>query len=215
MEHIDFLEVIKNGKYYFPATDHYLLEGRNRCNFCMNGSRKKYYRIKHAIICEECSTEKKWHIRCDMCQSSRIPSCIGWKDNDLCLKCVCSIDSFMIKQCSQANPEYLSPSKIVNDLVTDLNIDSDKHYKYDYAENDTEWEFNITLDEDNNILKIIVEKGCYLSIPCKHEFSMVNYNHQRIIKIYCEKEILSMLEIREILKLFPGIMVPAHMKEPQ
>ena len=211
MDHFDFLQVIKNGKYYFPAYEHYLLKGRNRCNFCMDDSSKKYYRIRQAIICEECCNEKKWSVSCDMCKSCEITSCIGWKDNDICLKCICIIDKAMIKKQIQQYPLCINRSKIINELIADLKIGSDKSYKYDYTENDVEWGINIMLDCNNNSLKIIVDKECYASFPCKHKCSVIYFANKKIKKKYFEKQILSMPEIRKILILFTDIMVPMHM----
>lgn len=60
-----FFNVYKYGKYYNPATLHYVNVNADDTDECVG---------------------------CDRCMEEDISACIGWGDYDLCLHCVCEIN---------------------------------------------------------------------------------------------------------------------------
>lgn len=65
-----YSSICRKGEYYYPATAHYNNINNN------NNSNANF-------------------VWCDKCKKSGLISCIGWKDYDMCLKCVSEVTSQM------------------------------------------------------------------------------------------------------------------------
>ena len=82
------IEVFKKGKYYNPASDHHLSKDDD----------------SGTVI----------NVICDRCQVNNLKICIGYKDYDLCLKCVGAInDLHEEKKTERVAPVNISTRKMM------------------------------------------------------------------------------------------------------
>ena len=90
-----FQDIITNGKYYQPASNHYLMENpiSGICHLCATETSLTHQDFENHQFCTKCVSEFKFMIKCDKCQAIFLPASIGYQNYDLCLQCASEVTS--------------------------------------------------------------------------------------------------------------------------
>ncbi len=89
MEEI-FEKILKNGKYYQPASNHYLISNPipGICHLCQLDTILTHQDPNNIKFCNQCVLNCKFMIKCDKCCAIFLFASIGWHNYDLCIPCV-------------------------------------------------------------------------------------------------------------------------------
>jgi hypothetical protein len=94
MENI-YQTIITNGKYYQPASNHYLMPNpiSGICHICTTETNLTHQDFENHQFCTKCVSQFKFMIKCDKCQAIFLAASIGYENYDLCLSCASELTS--------------------------------------------------------------------------------------------------------------------------